>query len=134
VAPDAKGILPGQEAGKMLEEAVPEAPGIPPRSWKHRSFLFRPFLDVPADGTEDREVVRVHVFEIDFDPEPFLDRGEKLDEADRIDDAPLHEIEVVGDVFFRNVVFLERLVKMGNDELPHLVRIDDVQFPASSIF
>jgi hypothetical protein len=134
VAPDAKRIFPGQEAGKVLKEPVPEAPGIAPYARKHRLPLFRPFFNVFADGTDDRDVVRVHIFEIDFDAEPFLDRGKELDEADRIDDAPLHEIEIVGDLFLRNIVFLEGLGKMGNDELPHLVRLDDAHFPASSIF
>jgi hypothetical protein len=131
VAPDAKRILPGQKAGKVLEKTVPESQGIAPHAWKHRFPLFRPFLDVPADGTEDRD--RPSMSSKSTSSRTAPDRGEELDETDRIDDAPFHEIEIVGDVFLRNVVSLEGLTKMGNDEPPHLVRADDAHFPASNV-
>jgi len=45
-----------------------------------------------------------------------LNRRDELEETDGIDDAPLHEIEIFGNLLLRDVVFFYRTGEMGNDE------------------
>ena len=119
----------------MLEHPVLDPPSVAAESLEH---LMRSF-SVPAPQrkrrpSDDRNVVGVHVLEVDLDVEMILDGREEIDEADRVDDAHLHEVEVVTDLALRDAVLREGARQVVEDKSPRLSSRHNAHDISSRIF
>jgi len=57
------------------------------------------FRDMPAEWSDDREILRVQVLEVHGNPESCLDLGDQLENAHRIDNTFRQKVVVIRYVF-----------------------------------